>query len=249
MPPEDDAGTTSDGLLGGRVRLLQPRRGYRVAIDPVLLAAAVEADAGDSVLDAGVGTAAAALCLAERVAGCNVVGIERDVQLATLARASVELNGKSGRVRVIEGDLLDPPADLREAAFDVVMSNPPYLASARSPGPDDTQRANAHVEGVPLERWLDACLRRLRPGGRIALVHRADRLEDILGGLRDRAGDLCVVPLWPRVGAAAARVIVLGRKGARGPLTLVPGLVLHEPGGGFTQAAAAILREGQALRR
>jgi tRNA1(Val) A37 N6-methylase TrmN6 len=248
VPPEEQAETTLDGLLGARVRLLQPRRGYRVAVDPVLLAAAVDIGAGEAVLDAGMGTGAAALCLAARVAACSVVGIERDAELAALARASIDLNGLADRVRVIEGDLTDPPAALKESVFDVVMSNPPYLDAARNAAPDDTQRAGAHMQGVPLGLWIDACLRRLRPGGRIAMIHRADRLDDLLGGLSGRAGDLLVIPLWPRAGVAAGRVIVLGRKGARGPLALAAGLVLHEADGGFTQAASAVLREGLALR-
>ncbi len=248
MDAERTAERTLDRLLGGRVSLLQPTRGYRVAIDPVLLAAAVDADEGDAVLDSGAGTGGAALCLAARVGGCSIVGLERDPGLAALARGSVELNREGDRVRILEGDLLAPPAPLRDRTFDVVMSNPPYLDAARSRGPDDAGRADAHLEDVTLDRWVDACLRRLRPGGRIALVHRADRLDDILAALRGRAGDIVVLPLWPRSGAAAVRVIVRARKGARGPLRLAAGLVLHEADGGFTQAASAILREGQALR-
>src|SRR5512139_3877326 len=69
---------TDDRLLGGRVRLQQPASGFRAAIDPVLLAAAVPAGEGDIVLDVGCGTGAAALCLATRVEAAHVTGIEAD---------------------------------------------------------------------------------------------------------------------------------------------------------------------------
>ena len=111
-------------MLDGRVRLLQPRQGYRVAIDPVLLAAAVPARAGDSVLDAGLGSGAASLCLLARVPGCVVCGIELQPSLAGLARRNATLNGMA--VEVIEGDLLDPPTALRARQFAHVITNPPY---------------------------------------------------------------------------------------------------------------------------
>ena len=78
--------TSDDMLFGGRVKLRQPVDGYRVAIDPVLLAAAVPARDEDPVLDIGCGTGAASLCLAARVQGCKVVGLERDHALAQLAQ-------------------------------------------------------------------------------------------------------------------------------------------------------------------
>ncbi|MDX6749127.1 methyltransferase [Geminicoccaceae bacterium 1502E] len=236
---------SDDELLGGRLRLLQPRHGYRVAIDPVLLAAALPA-ANGRVLDAGTGTGAAALCLAARVPDCCVVALERDPGHAALARASVRRNGLEERIEVVEGDLLALPAALRRATFDAVMTNPPFNApcgnAPRSPG-----RAVAHVEEVAPALWLDACLRRLRPRGLLALIHRADRLHEVLAALHGRAGAITVLPLWPRAGVPARRVVVLARKGARGPLTLAAGLVLHEPDGGFTRCAQAILRHAAPL--
>src|SRR5687767_14919301 len=98
MKPSIDVGVSADGLLGGRLRLYQPRRGYRVAIDPVLLAAAVAAEPGERVLDAGAGTGAASLCLAARVPGCVVTGVERDPELLALAMANVGANGMRERV-------------------------------------------------------------------------------------------------------------------------------------------------------
>ncbi len=246
-PPATEPPTTEDALLGGRVRLVQPRRGYRAAIDPVLLAAAVGAAPGERVLDAGCGTGAAALCLAARLPGVEVVGFERDPAMAELARAGIARSGLEGRVRVVEGDLLAPPVELRRQVFTWVMSNPPYLVAGKARVPDDPGRRAALVEGCTLDHWVTACLARLAPGGRLVLVHRADRLADLLAALAGRAGEITVFPLRPRPGAAAVRVLVRARKASRAPGRLLPGLVLHHPDGRSTEAARAVLRGAEPI--
>jgi tRNA1(Val) A37 N6-methylase TrmN6 len=239
---------TEDGLLGGRLRFFQPRRGYRAAVDPVLLAAAVRPEAGGTVLDAGVGTGAAALCLAARVPGCRVVGLERAPELLEVAAANVAANGLAGRVELVAGDLLDPPDELRRRSFDAVMTNPPYLAEGAATPPLDAARRAAHLGEAEPGRWVAACLARLKPSGRLTLIQRADRLDAVLAALAGRAGAVVVFPLWPSDAAAGAkRVIVAARKAARGPLRLARGLVLHEPDGRFTPAAEAVLRDGAPL--
>jgi tRNA1(Val) A37 N6-methylase TrmN6 len=240
---------TEDSLLGGRVRLRQPAEGYRAAIDPVLLAAAVPAAEGETVLDAGSGSGAATLCLAARVPACRIVGLEIQRPLQRLASANASLNQLGPRIEMIAGDLGRPPPRLAGASFDHVMTNPPYLAATRVTLPPGAMRARAHVEQeLDLAGWLAACLRMLRPGGMLTLIHRAERLAEVLAALNEPLGELVVFPLWPRAGERPAkRVLVQGRKGSRGPLRLAPGLVLHEDGGGFSAAAEAVLRHAQAL--
>ena len=242
-----------DALLGGRVRLVQPAEGYRAAIDPVFLAAAVPAAAGESVLDVGAGAGAAALCLAARVADVRVRGVEVAPDLVRLAVGNAGLNGLGGRVEFIAGDLLRPPARLAAGSFDHVMANPPYLPEGRGHPPPDAAKRAAQVEGAAgLEDWLRFCVAMVRPKGSVTLIHRADRLDAVLAVLRDGAGGIVVFPLWPGAGrggdaAPAKRVIVRARKGIAGPLRLAPGLVLHEAGGAFTPEAEAVLRDAGGL--
>lgn len=242
---------TEDRLLDGRVTLRQPAAGYRVAIDPVLLAAAVPARAGERVLDLGAGVGAAMLCLAWRVPECRVVGLELQPDLVTLAEANIRANDRVGRATILAGDLTD--ADARRdcsvpGGFDHVMANPPHLAPGRGAAPPDPAKALAHVEGAgDLDVWLDFCLARLRPEGWVTMIHRADRLDALLAGLHGRAGAIVVFPLWPRAGVAAKRVIVRARKGVATPARLAAGLVLHMADGTYTPATEAVLRAGRAL--
>lgn len=239
---------SEDRLLGGAVHLCQPREGYRAAIDPVFLAAAVPARRGERVLELGVGSGAAALCLAHRVRGCRVVGLERQRAMAGLAARNVASNGMEDRVEIVVGDLLDPPAPLKAQRFDHVMANPPYLPPVRADRRKPGKRDASDVEGeADLRAWVDCALRRVRPRGTVTFVHRADRLDALLAALEGRAGGIVVVPLWPKAGVAAKRVIVRARKGVATPLVLTAGLVLHEADGAFTGAAERILRDGGVL--
>lgn len=241
------AAATEDRLLDGQLVLRQPRDGFRVAIDSVFLAAAVPAAPGELVLEPGAGTGAAALCLARRVAGVRVVGLERQADLVRLAGENVRANSLAGSVDVMIGDLVRPPPRVVPASFAHVMFNPPYLPEGRGRAPADASRAQAHVEGeAALATWIDFALRMVRPKGTMTMIHRADRLDDILAHLHGKAGEIVVLPLWPGRDRPAKRVIVQARRGVATPLRLAPGLVLHEADGGYTPAADAVLR-GAAL--
>ncbi|MGK9171177.1 methyltransferase [Inquilinus limosus] len=246
--PEGQAGTApagEDRLLGGRVRLLQPRDGYRAAIDPVLLAAAVPAGPGERVVDLGCGVGAALLCLAARCPEVSVTGVERDPGLASLARDNLELNGLAGRAAIVEGSVADP---VPGAPFDRAMMNPPFLPPGRGRASGHPVKAAANVEGgLDLAGWVAAAARALKPRGWLTLIHRADRIDEICAALRPAFGSLTLFPLWPRAGEAARRVLVQARRGGRSPAVLAAGLVLHEADGSFTTAAQAVLRDATPL--
>ncbi|WGF89457.1 tRNA1(Val) (adenine(37)-N6)-methyltransferase [Marinivivus vitaminiproducens] len=242
------AATTEDRLLGGRIVLHQPEHGYRVAVDPVLLAAAVDAVPGETVLDAGAGTGAVALCLAARCPGVAVTALERDPALAMLARRNADANAAADTVAVVCGDLALAHRNLGGTIYDHVMTNPPYMPIDRGTAPEPVRR-DAHAEGeMDLAGWLDCCLRRLKPRGRIHVVQRADRLDDILAALHGRAGAIRIRPIQAKTSSpAAGRVLVQARKGGRGPLQLLSPFVLHEEDGRYTERTQVILRDAGAL--
>lgn len=244
----DDESVTSDRLLGGRLHLRQPAAGYRVAIDPVFLAAAVPATPRNRILDAGAGTGAALLCLAARVPECRIAGLEQDKEIAQLARENVAENGFSDRIEIVVGDITAPPPELWAGSYDHVMMNPPYLESTRARPPADVKRAAAMLEGaVELHDWIRFAHAMLRDRGTLTLIHRADRIDQLMAAFRSGFGAVAVLPLWPAARRPAKRVVLRARKGAASPAALLPGLVLHGEDGKFTPAAEAILREGRAL--
>lgn len=253
-PPNDPAAQAmsplrEDGFLGGRLRIAQPVRGYRAGADAVMLAAACPARAGESVLELGCGAGVAMLCLALRVPGIALSGLEVQAEYADLARRNAAANGIPARIH--EGDLTEMPAELRAVAFDHVIANPPYFTAGTTA--PETGRGLARHEVTPMAAWIDAALRRLRPGGGLTLIQRADRLDAILSGLEGRAGAITILPVVARAGRDAGRVIVRARKGARGPLRLLSPFVMHEnlshsaDAEDLTPAAQAVLREAAAL--
>ena len=233
--------TTEDLLLDGRVRLIQPKTGYRAAIDPVLLAASVPARAGERVVDLGCGAGAVFACLAGRVPGVDVIGVERDPEMADLARRTLNANGVTGRIET--ADLTELPATWEAGRIDHVATNPPYLPAHRADPSPIPGRASAGVEeGGDLVDWLSVARRCLRHKGTLTVVHRADRLDDILAALARGFGSAIVFPLYPKVGRDAGRVLVRAVRGGRAPLRIAPGMVLHTDGGDYTPQSDAILR-------
>jgi tRNA1(Val) A37 N6-methylase TrmN6 len=247
-PADVPGAVTEDHLLGGRVRLRQPVNGARVAIDPVFLAASVEAEPNQLILDVGCGTGAAMLCLAARVPQCRVVGLEMHRELVRIAGDNAILNGAGQRLSVMVGDLMSPPPRLSPGSFDHVMANPPYLERGRGSAPGSPERESATIEGdADLADWVRFALMMVRQKGSVHFVHRADRIDALLAQLWGRAGDVVVYPLWPGQGKPANRILVRARKQVASPARLVPGMVLHEADGRFTAAAEAVLRGAAGL--
>jgi len=243
-----DLATTEDRLMGGRIALLQPADGYRVAIDPIFLAAAVPAAPGELVLDVGAGVGAAALCLAWREPNCLIRGIEIQHSLVRLACENAALNGAAARLEFMVGDILRPPPRMAPGTFHHVMANPPYHAAETGMRSENPGRNQANVEGeAALADWVRFCVNMARSKGSVTFIHRADRLDSLLAELRQRAGDIAVYPLWPGGSRPASRVIVRARKDVATPTKLSAGMVLHELDGRYTAAAEAVLRDGAAL--
>jgi tRNA1(Val) A37 N6-methylase TrmN6 len=241
----DDPDLTRDSVLGGKVILWQQRQGYRVAIDPVFLAAAIEPGAGARVLDLGCGVGAIGLCLLARFPGISVTGLELNPDLAALARRGVTENDNAGRFDIHLGSVAAPPPAITAGGFDIVATNPPYLEAGRATAsPNDAKQAANMEAGADLEVWIKTAALALKHKGILALVHRADRLDHILAVLRVSFGGITVHPLWPKAGTPAKRVIILARKGVSSPTQLQVGTVLHQSDGAFTDAAQAILDGG-----
>ena len=235
--------TTEDRLLDGRVRLLQPARGYRAGLDAALLAAACDPGPGERVIEAGCGAGGALLAAAVRRPQARFTGVERDEAMRELAQRNAALNGLAERVEVVAGDVHVPFARLGLAPFDAVIANPPFFddpSALRAPAPEKT---GAWMAEGGLAAWTPFLTKAVREGGTITVIHRADRLADLLDLLSAKAGSFQIRPVHPHADEPAKRVLVRAVKTGKAPLKLLPPLVLHARGGAkHTAEAEAILR-------
>jgi tRNA1(Val) A37 N6-methylase TrmN6 len=247
----DDAQVrTVDAFLGGRVTLVQPRKGHRAGLDAALLQALVPADASGHAVDLGTGVGTVGFAMAARAETLRVTGIERDASLVACAQAALSMPENAGfaaRVTVQQADVSDASA-LREAlgasagAADWVLMNPPYDAPGRAQPSSDPMRRSAHMaEPGGLALWCGRAAELLKAGGHLGLIYRSEALAEVLAALGG-FGDVRILPVHPYSGEAATRILVRARRGSRAPLRLLPPLVLHRPGGAWTETADAILR-------
>ena len=240
--PETSRGT----LLGGRVSYRQLLGGHRTGIEPVLLAAAVPARAGDTVAEGGTGAGAGLLCLDARVPGIAGLGIEADAALVRLARENFAANGAAATV--LHDRLPALGHDL--PALDHAFANPPWFSPVDPASPDPRRRLarQAPAPGL-LHDWAAALGRTLRAGGTLALVVPAGAHGEAADALAAAGcGGLVLFPLWPRAGTNARIAIVRGIRASRSPNRIARGLTLHAEGGGYTPEADAVLRDGAPLR-
>ena len=242
---------SEDKVLGGKLLLCQPVRGHRFGHDSILLAAATAAQAGEQAIELGSGVGAAGLALARRIEGLSVTLVEIDPALAALATENGARNGLMPRVRAVCLDVAAPAAafaavGIAAGTADHVFMNPPFNAP-QNVSPDRGRRLARAASHGTLTQWLSTAARLLRPSGMVTLIWRADGLDDVLAALNAGFGTISVLPIHPKPGAAAIRVLVQAAKDKDGPLTLLPGFVLADANGKPTTQAEAVLREGVAL--
>jgi tRNA1(Val) A37 N6-methylase TrmN6 len=248
-----DEDVTEDAALAGRVRLRQPRRGHRFGHDAILLAAATEVRAGEHVVDLGAGIGAAGLALAVRSAGVRVTLVDADTALVELAAENATLNGLDGRVRAIALDVRASEqtfaaSGLPAGTADGVMMNPPFNDAARQNVSPDAARASAHrASRDTIVTWTATAARLLRSKGRLTLIWRADALDEVLAAFERSFGGVRLLPIHPKPGAPAIRVILCAVKDSRAPLTLLPGFILADAQGRPTAEVEAVLRQALPL--
>jgi tRNA1(Val) A37 N6-methylase TrmN6 len=243
-------GTTVDRFLGGLVSLVQPTKGHRAGLDAALLQACVPAEATGLAVDLGTGCGVVAFSLAARATGLSVIGVDSDTDILALARRGLkraENRAFAGRVRLVELDVAArrearEAAGLADGSVDFVLMNPPFDEPGTvRPSPDPARR-RAHVgEEGGFEDWARTAAALCRSGGKVAVIHRADRLQEVLTALDGRFGALAVLPVHAHADRAAIRVLVHGARGSRAPLSILPGLTLHAADGTWTQTVEAIL--------
>lgn len=244
--------TTLDKFLDGRLLIEQPKRGYRAGVDPVFLAAAIEAKPGQAVLELGTGVGTALLCLMSRVQGLQATGVERDEVMAALARCNAKRNRHA--ISVHTESIGDLPTEVSQNVFDHVFANPPYFPRSRGSSAKDASREGGRGEVTPLSIWVDVATRRTKPGGTVTFIQRANRLPELFGAIDGRLGGLVVQPLAPRIGRNAELALVHARKGSKAEFVLKSPIYLHQgaqherDGDDYSEVTRKVLRDGLSWR-
>jgi tRNA1(Val) A37 N6-methylase TrmN6 len=217
---------THDDFLGGRIKIWQPRKGYRAGVDPVILAASVPAKSGQSVLELGCGVGVASLCLAARIPDLKISGVEVQGEYAALAQR----NGTENALPfdVVTADLRALPPDLRQKRFHHVIMNPPYFDRTASTASDDTGKDIAFGGDTPLRDWLEIGAKRVGPRGYLTLIQRMERLPDVLDGLNGRLGAIIVRPIAGRTERAPELFLLQARQEGKSPFRMAPTLIMHQ---------------------
>ena len=242
---------THDDFLGGRLRIWQPRKGYRAGVDPVILAASVAAKPGQSVLELGCGVGVASLCLSTRVSNIKVTGVELQPEYAELAQRNGKDNGLP--FDVVTADLRNLPGTLRQQRFDHVIMNPPYFDRAAGTSSDDAGKDIAFGGDTPLQAWLDIGARRVGPRGYLTLIQRMERLPEVLAGLQGRLGAFVVRPIAGRPNRAPELFLLQARQEGKTAFRMAPTQIMHEGDShkgdqeSYRAEVAAALRNGAEL--
>ncbi len=240
-------------VLNKRVALYQAPRGFRTAMDSVMLAAACPAKKGQSILDLGCGVGSAGLCVLERVENTTLCGIDVQSDHIELAKKNAQTNGFEERTSFLCADVRD---DLPIKSFDHVICNPPYKENGKHIASPSSAKATAmgHTdEDMVLQKWTTCAWHHIKGRGSLSIVHEAGRTDAIIRalysekkGLR-RFGNIDIIPLYPKSGRAAKRVIIRAWKHRQADTTLHPGIVMHKDDDTHTKEADDILRHAAPL--
>ena len=236
---------TIDDFLGGKVKLAQSSDGYRSTSDAVLLASAVLAKEGEHVLDVGTGNGVVLFCLAARVEGLKMTGIDIQSALIQLALKNNELNNQN--IRFLLEDISEKSKFVHGEQFHHVVTNPPFYRDGK--GRLNEQQCIAFHEVISIEKWIRFCVKHIRSGGTFTMIHQMEALPEILSVMQKTSlGAIEVFPLVKNLNVPAKRIIVRAKLGSKKPFVLHNPFVLHqEDGCGYTEKAEGILRFGASL--
>ena len=243
--------TVADAFLGTRLVVSQPKNGFRAGFDSVVLGAAVSRKA-QTLLELGAGAGVPSLVALAHNPGIRATLVEFDATVLPLTGSNILDNGFADRARVVTADLTQPAArtaaGLMSDAFMSCIANPPFFDAASGTLASDERRTARQMPSDLLDTWVRAAATHVAPGGEAIFIHVPQSLPTLLASFAPRFGAITILPLAPRAGDAAIRVLVRGIKGSRAPLQVLATRVLHDDvGRGFAPEFEAIFRGTAAL--
>ncbi len=226
---------TEDSILNGAIRLCQPKCGYRVAIDPIILASLVEIRKNQTILDVGCGVGTISLILKHFDKSQLITSIDIDSIMTDLCRKNSGINDLPLNIinHEIDSDIL------KGESFDCVVTNPPFY------NPDSFRNSEkkftANFETIDIKSWISFCMKRLKNRGNFYIIHIPEKLGAILEALGNLVGKIEIIPIYSHPNQLAKRIIIRCRKGSREPLKISSGIVSHQENNEYTDFLKSIL--------
>lgn len=243
---------SADAFLGGRLTISQPEKGFRAGLDSVLLGASVNSNS-TRLLDLGAGAGTAGMVALAHNPELIGTFVESDPEMLSHLRSNIAANAFDPRATALDLDLTLPAkarlsSGLDPDRFSSVIANPPFYEEGQGSTPAQARAAARHMPAEALDLWVKTAASHAAPGGEIIFIHLAERLGPLLAAFESRFGAITVLPLTPRPGEPAHRLLIRGIKGSRAPLTLLASRALHTPAGpGFAPEFEAIFRGADRL--
>ncbi len=238
-----------DDLQLGGLKIIQHPRKFCFGIDAVLLANFATVKKGDTVVDFGTGTGIIPIIIAGKTAASSITGIEIQEDMAEMAARSVLMNGIQNRVRIVHGDIKRIDRYFKDNSIDLVTTNPPYMNSGKGlVNPDSSKAVSRHEILCSLEDVVSSAARILRNGGRLAMIHRSNRLVDVLYTMRIKGIEPKVLRMiYPAAHKASNLFLVEGQKSGGAFLKVLKPLVLYDGDGNYTQEVYDIYYRGKRM--
>ncbi len=239
-------------VLNKSLALHQITGGFKTSMDSVMLAAACPAKKGQSILDLGCGVGSAGFCVLKRIPETKLHGVDIQQDHIDLAVTNAQKNNMAERSNF---SCADVRSELDIGSFNHVICNPPYKeagAHRQSPSPAKA-RAMGHLEeNLNLQSWTTRAWHHIKGQGSLTMVHEAGQTDRLIQALYSenggrRFGSVEIIPLYPKAGTAAKRVIIRAYKHKKSPATLHQGIVMHDQNGQHTKEADDILRHAAPL--
>lgn len=236
---------TLDDLIVGNMKLIQAVHGYRFSLDAVLLAHFPDLTGVNQVVDLGTGSGIIPHLLTVRSPDVRITGIEIQTEMAERARRSVRLNQLENRIEIIQADIREIEKTLPRGSAELVLSNPPFWRKGEGHISSNPEEAAArHELNLNLDELADSGAYLLEQRGRMAIIQRAERLEDVMETFRRHKlflKRLRVIHSF--VGRSATLVLIEAVKSRRGSMTILPPLIIYDKPGEYCQEIKQIYRE------
>ena len=216
---------TKDSFLGGRIKIWQPKKGYRAGIDPILLAASVNASEGQKVLDLGCGVGTASFALGYRVKNIELYGIEIQKAVADVANLNSEENGIELKLEC--SNITKLSSNITSKSFDHVIANPPYFDRKTSVRSINLAKEKSFGDTCPISDWLKVAAKRAKPKGFVHFIVRSDRLPEMFRNMPNSLGSLVITPILSRKNENAKLTILHARKNGRAGFIISSPIILH----------------------